>query len=87
MANFGTRPTFDPDGPAPVLEVHLFDFQGDLYHRHLRVALVGFIRPERKFSGLEALKARIAEDVIEAKDMLKGLELPEDKGPLVPVRA
>ena len=65
VANLGRRPTVG--GTRVQLETHLFDFAGDLYGRHLRVALIDFIRPERKFDGLEALKAQIAADSAEAR--------------------
>jgi riboflavin kinase/FMN adenylyltransferase len=68
VANFGRRPTFDKTDV--LLEVHLFDFDGDLYGRHLRVALVDFLRPERKFAGLDALKAQIEEDCQAARRCL-----------------
>jgi riboflavin kinase/FMN adenylyltransferase len=55
---------------VPRLEAHLFDIDVDLYGRHLRVALVDFIRPEQKFSGLDALKAQIAEDAAKARTVL-----------------
>ncbi|MSP67023.1 MAG: bifunctional riboflavin kinase/FAD synthetase [Alphaproteobacteria bacterium] len=60
VANFGRRPTFD--GKDQLLEVHLFDFAGDLYGRSLRVAFVQRIRDERKFDGLDALTRQIAAD-------------------------
>ena len=60
VANIGLRPTVGT--PEPRLEANLFDIDADLYGRHLRVALVEFLRPERKFAGLDALKAQIAED-------------------------
>jgi riboflavin kinase/FMN adenylyltransferase len=53
-------------------EVHLLDFTGDLYGRTLRVALVGYLRGERKFEGLDALKAQIAEDARRAREILAG---------------
>lgn len=69
VANLGVRPTFG--GLAePRLEVHLFDFNGDLYGRRLRVALVEFVRPEQKFPGLDALKAQIARDAESARQAL-----------------
>ena len=68
VANIGLRPTVGT--PEPRLEAHLFDLDADLYGRHLRVALVEFIRPERKFAGLDALKAQIAEDAAKARDLL-----------------
>lgn len=68
VANFGRRPTFD--ARDVILEVHLFDFSDDLYGRHLRVRMVEYLRPERKFSGLEALKAQIEEDSQAARRLL-----------------
>lgn len=68
VANFGNRPTFD--GHDTVLEAHLFDFTGDLYGRHLRVALIDFIRPEKRFQGIDELKAQIAEDCETARKIL-----------------
>lgn len=69
VANLGRRPTVG--GTRVQLEVHLFDFAGDLYGKHLRVALIDFIRPEKKFDGLDALKAQIATDSAEARQRLK----------------
>jgi riboflavin kinase/FMN adenylyltransferase len=74
VANLGRRPTVG--GTRVQLETHLFDFAGDLYGRHLRVALIDFIRPERKFDGLEALKAQIAADSAEARARLAGYQGP-----------
>jgi riboflavin kinase / FMN adenylyltransferase len=70
VANFGRRPTFN--GTDLRLEVHLFDFAGDLYGRHLRVQLIDYIRPEQKFSGIDALKAQIAADADAARAILAG---------------
>jgi len=55
---------------VPRLEAHLFDINRDLYGRHLRVALVDFIRPERKFAGFDELKAQIAADAARAREIL-----------------
>jgi riboflavin kinase/FMN adenylyltransferase len=71
VANIGLRPTVGT--PEPRLEAHLFNTDTDLYGRHLRVSLVEFIRPERKFAGLDALKAQIAEDAAKAREILAGL--------------
>jgi riboflavin kinase/FMN adenylyltransferase len=68
VANLGLRPTFG--GTEPRLEVHLFDYAGDLYGRRLRVELIEFVRPERKFDGIEALKAQIAADAQAARAAL-----------------
>ena len=54
----------------PRLEAHLFDIDVDLYARHLRVALIEFIRAERKFAGLDALTAQIAQDAAQARAIL-----------------
>ena len=67
IANLGTRPTVN--GTDLRLEVHLLDFAGDLYGLHLRVALIDWIRAERKFSGLDELKAQIARDAATARAM------------------
>jgi riboflavin kinase / FMN adenylyltransferase len=69
VASFGTRPTVD-DG-APMLEVFLFDFSGDLYGKSVEVAFIAHLRPERKFDGLEALKRQMDEDAAMARGLLK----------------
>ena len=68
VANLGLRPTVG--GLEPRLEAHLFDFEGDLYGRHLRVAFVDFIREERKFAGLGELHAQIVRDAERARAIL-----------------
>lgn len=67
VANLGVRPTVNGEGV--VLEVHLFDFEGDLYGGYLRVAFIDYLRAEKKFDGLDALKAQIAEDSRQARDL------------------
>jgi riboflavin kinase / FMN adenylyltransferase len=71
VANIGLRPTVGT--PEPRLEAHLFDTDTDLYGRHLRVSLIEFIRPEKKFVGLDALKAQIAADAAKAREILADL--------------
>jgi riboflavin kinase/FMN adenylyltransferase len=68
VANLGWRPTFN--GQDLKLEAHLFDFSGDLYGRHLRVAFVEYLRAEQRFAGIDALKAQIAEDARQARAIL-----------------
>ena len=68
VANFGNRPTFA--GQDWRFETHLFDFAGDLYGRHLRVAIVEFIRPDAKFAGIDALVAAMREDAKQARAIL-----------------
>jgi riboflavin kinase/FMN adenylyltransferase len=83
VANFGNRPTFDKKDV--LLEVHLLDVNQDLYGRHLRVALVDFIRPEQKFAGLEALKAQIAKDGAQARALLEARGFKSGPAPFVAV--
>lgn len=68
VANLGSRPTVN--GTDERLEVHLFDFADDLYGKHLRVRLLHFLRGEQKFAGLDALKAQIAQDSEQARQLL-----------------
>jgi riboflavin kinase / FMN adenylyltransferase len=68
VASFGRRPTFD--NGAPLLEIFLFDFKGDLYGERLDVAFIGFIREELKFSDVEALVRRMDEDSATARAQL-----------------
>jgi riboflavin kinase/FMN adenylyltransferase len=69
VASYGRRPTFD--NGTPLLEVFLFDFDGDLDGRTLDVALIGWIRPEEKFSSVEALIAQMNVDSARARDALQ----------------
>ncbi|NWG47321.1 MAG: bifunctional riboflavin kinase/FAD synthetase [Alphaproteobacteria bacterium] len=69
VANVGVRPTVN-GGPEPVVEAHLFEVDEDLYGHSLAVRLLHFLRPERKFDGLDALKAQIARDADAARAWL-----------------
>ncbi len=66
VANIGTRPSVNGDG-RPHLEVHLLDFAGDLYGRHLQVTFHQKLRDEQRFASLEALKAAILADIAAAR--------------------
>ena len=68
VANFGVRPMFD--GGAPLLEVYLFDFDGDLYGRSIDVAFIGWIRHEQTFDSVATLTRQIAADAAQARDVL-----------------
>jgi riboflavin kinase / FMN adenylyltransferase len=68
VASFGRRPTFD--NGAPLLEIFLFDFKGDLYGKTLDVAFIGFIREELKFESVEALVRHMDEDSARARAAL-----------------
>jgi riboflavin kinase/FMN adenylyltransferase len=75
VASLGYRPTFG--GTHVVFEVYLFDWSGDLYGRHLRVALIEYLRPEKKFDGLDDLRGQIARDCGEARRLLAAYAGPE----------
>jgi len=68
VANFGIRPMFET--PTPLLETWLFDFDGDLYGKHLSVELVVYLRPEMNLPDLDALKAQISADAEAARAAL-----------------
>ena len=68
VSSFGTRPTVQ--GVEPLLEAHLFDFQGDLYGRHIEVEFVAKLRDEEKFNDLPALTAQMHRDAEQARTLL-----------------
>lgn len=68
VANFGIRPMYQVN--VPLLETHLFDFDGDLYGKYLSVELIQYIRPEAKFPSLEDLIAQIRADAAKARQIL-----------------
>ncbi len=68
IASFGRRPTFD--NGAPLLEVFLFDFKGNLYGQSLDVAFLGFLREELKFDSIEALIRQMDADSMQARAVL-----------------
>ncbi len=68
VANFGIRPMYQVN--VPLLETHLFDFDGDLYGKYLSVELIRYIRPEAKFPSLDALIAQIGADAARARVIL-----------------
>lgn len=67
VVNIGTRPTVG--GTSVTVEAWISDFDGDLYGRELRLGLIGFVRPEQKFSSLQELKAAILRDAETVKNM------------------
>jgi riboflavin kinase / FMN adenylyltransferase len=69
VANIGRRPTVSA-GTESRLEAHLFDFDADLYGQEIAVSLHAFLRAERRFSGLDELKAQIAADAEAARAIL-----------------
>ncbi|EFJ42265.1 hypothetical protein VOLCADRAFT_107321 [Volvox carteri f. nagariensis] len=85
VLNIGSRPTVNKGGEAPSVEVHiLHEFQGgeEFYGSHLEVLVVGFLRPEIRFSGVETLLARIRTDTAIARLQLDTPELRAAAGVL-----
>lgn len=70
-ASLGVRPTVKADG-KPTLEVHLFDFDEEIYGRHVRVDFLHKLRDEMKFPDFQALQAAIAADINHAKNYFAG---------------
>jgi riboflavin kinase / FMN adenylyltransferase len=68
VASLGTRPTVE--GTDMLLEVHVFDFAGDLYGREIEVEFVAKLRDEVKFASLEALIVQMKVDAAQARDLL-----------------
>lgn len=69
VTNIGTRPTVE--GGNVTIEPWILDFEGDLYGQPLQLEVLAFLRPEKKFPDLAALKAQIAEDAIAAREIFE----------------
>lgn len=84
IANVGRRPTVE--GERERLEVHLLDFQGDLYGQHVKVDFLHYLRPEQRFASLADLQARIQQDEHAARVWFaaRGLRTPSPPTPLPP---
>jgi riboflavin kinase/FMN adenylyltransferase len=72
VASLGTRPTVN--GTEPLLEVHVFDFSGDLYGRMLEVEFVAKLRDEVKFDSLDAMRVQMKVDDAQARDLLSKVD-------------
>ena len=72
VINVGVRPTFGGD-PAPLLEAHLLGASGDFYGAYARVFPLHFIRAEKRFDGIDALKTQIAEDCATAQKLCRDI--------------
>ncbi|MFP3983790.1 MAG: bifunctional riboflavin kinase/FAD synthetase [Desulfurivibrionaceae bacterium] len=72
VLNIGYNPTFSEDKISA--ETHIFDFDQDIYGQDLKINLLAFLRPEKKFSGPEELAKQITEDVAQAKKILADAE-------------
>lgn len=72
IVNLGIRPTVAGSSPSRVLELHLFDFDRDIYGSEIEVRFLRFLRPEQKFESLAELRAQIARDVVDAQSACGG---------------
>ncbi|MGJ8655012.1 MAG: bifunctional riboflavin kinase/FAD synthetase [Akkermansiaceae bacterium] len=68
IGNLGRRPTVEHEGARRLLEIHVFDFEGDLYGEIIDAEFVDYLRKEKKFSSIEELKSQIDEDVKQARE-------------------
>ncbi len=73
ISYIGYAPTVNEVGDV-ILETHILDFKGDLYNKHIRVRLIGFIREEKKFASLEELKDEIELNINTAKKQISECE-------------
>lgn len=70
VLNIGVRPTLELTTPPLRVEVHLLDFQGDLYGHEIETVLVKMLRPEQQFPSLESLKTQIVRDIEDTRAVL-----------------
>jgi riboflavin kinase/FMN adenylyltransferase len=80
VANIGRRPTIGHRDTGPLVEVHLLDFDGDLYGQRIELEFVSLLRGEKHFESLDALQAAIADDVARARELGHG-DTPTGKDP------
>jgi len=69
VVNLGYRPTVSTGRPERILEIHLFDFEREIYGKNLEVRFIRYLRPEKKFESIEALARQIEADVKQARDL------------------
>jgi len=69
VVNLGLRPTMSSGKSDRVLEIHLFDFERDIYGKDLQLRFIRYLRPEKKFESVDALVAQIERDVQQARDL------------------
>jgi len=69
VVNLGYRPTVSTCRSERILEIHLFDFEREIYGKNLEVRFIRYLRPEKKFESIEALARQIEADVKQARDL------------------
>ena len=70
VTNIGVRPTFEDTPVPPRVETHILDFDRDLYSQQISLEFTAFLRPERKFDGIESLVAQIRADIEKGREIL-----------------
>ncbi len=76
VVNLGVRPTIEGTGPQRVLELHLFDFDREIYGRDIEVRFLHYLRAEQKFEDLAALRGQIARDITRAREIFAATDAP-----------
>jgi riboflavin kinase/FMN adenylyltransferase len=71
ITNVGIRPTFEAN--QLLIETHIFDFNGDIYGKSMRIEFIDRLRDERRFESIDALVAQISRDVVRAKEVFSEL--------------
>ena len=71
VVNIGVRPTFEPQATAQRIEAHLLDYRADIYGRNMRLEFVNFLRPEKRFSGIDELVSQITIDIGRARELIQ----------------
>jgi riboflavin kinase/FMN adenylyltransferase len=78
VVNIGVRPTIESETGERILELHLFDFDQQIYDEDVEVAFLAYLRPEQKFSGVDELQAQIQRDAEKARRVYEaGLKYPK----------
>lgn len=72
VVNIGIRPTLEQTKGERILEIHLFDFDQDIYGDEVEVSFLKYLRPEKKFDGLTQLKEQIGRDATVAREIYQG---------------
>ena len=70
MLNVGTRPTVNYNADHRSIEVHIFDFADDIYHREITIAFIDIIRDEQRFPDIETLRQQLVKDKIKSLELL-----------------
>ena len=76
LTNVGKKPTISGENPTGV-ETYLYDFQGNLYGKEIKVELLDFVRPEMKFASIGELKAQLDHDIKKCRELYDTMKVPD----------